>query len=171
MLSRGWYPHYPSLFQQEVLRGKRNPTGGRRVVHRLFPTFFFERVSGPTTYSAFFHVLEVMNTITGSPTFFPIILFAIRQLQVIPQIFYSTSHFTMLMLLTHTYTPCVDYFPYQSNVFSNVIMCLTTSCVSDATLCVRIQSSTKTFVRSTLDYFSSSKNLRVLPAHGKTYPT
>ena len=27
---------------------------------------------------------------------------------------------------------------YQSNVFSNVIMCLTTSCVSDATLYARI---------------------------------
>ena len=55
-----------------------------------------------------------------------IILFAIRQLQVIPQTFYSTSHFTMLMLLIHTYyTPCVDYSPYQANVFSNVVMCLT----------------------------------------------
>ena len=64
-------------------------------------------------------------------------------------------NFTMLMLLIHTYTPCVHYSPYQANVFSNVIMCLTTSCVSDATLYVRIQSSTKTFV---LLYFSSSKN-------------
>ena len=37
-------------------------------------------------------------------------LFAIRQLQVIPQIFYSTSHFTMMLtlLIIHTYTPCVD---------------------------------------------------------------
>ena len=59
-------------------------------------------------------------------------------------------NFTMLMLLIHTYTPCVDYSPYQANVFSDVIMCFTTSCVSDATLHVRIQSSTKTFVRSTL---------------------
>ena len=41
----------------------------------------------------------------------------------------------------------------QANVFSNVIMCLTTSCVPDATLYVRIQSSTKTFVRSTLLLF------------------
>ncbi len=67
-----------------------------------------------------------------------VILFTIRQLQVIPQVFYSTSHFTMLMLLIHKYTPCVDYSPYQSNVFSNVIMSLTTSCVSDPTLYVRI---------------------------------
>ena len=36
---------------------------------------------------------------------------------------------------------------YQSNVSSNVIMCLTTSCVSDATLYARIQSSIQTFVR------------------------
>ena len=62
-------------------------------------------------------------------------------------------NFTMLMLLIHTYTPCVDYSPYQSHVFSNVIMCLTTSCVSDATLYVSIQSSTKIFVRSTLLLF------------------
>ena len=47
-----------------------------------------------------------------------IILFALRQLQVIPQIFYSTSQFTMLMLLIYTYPPCVDYSPYRSNVFS-----------------------------------------------------
>ena len=58
------------------------------------------------------------------------------------------------MLLIHTYTPCcVDYSPYQANVFSNVITCLTTSCVSDATLYVKILSSTKTFVRSTLLLF------------------
>ena len=42
---------------------------------------------------------------------------------------------------------------YQSNVFSNVIMCLTTSCVSDATLYARIQSSIQAFVRSTLLLF------------------
>ena len=55
--------------------------------------------------------------------------------------------------IDNTYTPGVDYSPYQSNVFSNVILCLITSCVSDATLYVRIQSSTKTFVRSTLLIF------------------
>ena len=42
---------------------------------------------------------------------------------------------------------------YQSNVSSNVIMCLTTSCVSYATLYARIQSSIQTFVRSTLLLF------------------
>ena len=43
---------------------------------------------------------------------------------------------------------------YQSNLFSNnVIMCLTTLCVSDATLYARIQSSTQTFVRCTLLLF------------------
>ena len=46
----------------------------------------------------------------------------------------------MLMLLINTYTPCVDYSPYQSNVLSDVIMCLITSCVvSDVTYYVRIQ--------------------------------
>ena len=65
----------------------------------------------------------------------------------------------------HTYTPCVEYSPYQSNMFSNVIMCLTTSCVSDAaTFFVRIQSSTKTFVRSALLRSLLRKTL-VLPAH------
>ena len=85
-----------------------------------------------------------------------IVIFAIRQLQVIPQIFYSTSHFTMLILLIHTYIYTLRRLLsvlYPSNVFSNVIMCLITSCVSDATLYARIQSSTQTFVRSTLLLF------------------
>ena len=82
-----------------------------------------------------------------------IMLVAIRQMQINPPIF--SLNLTMLMLLIHTYTPCVDCSPYQANVFSDVIMCLITSCVSDAMLYVRIQSSTKTFV---LLYFSSSKN-------------
>ena len=45
---------------------------------------------------------------------------------------------------------------YQSNVSSNVIMCLTTSCVSNAMLYARIQSSIQTLF--VLRYFSSSKN-------------
>ena len=45
-----------------------------------------------------------------------------RQLQAIPQIFYSTSHFTMLMLLIHTYTPCVDYSPYCSNQMCSLML-------------------------------------------------
>ena len=92
--------------------------------------------------------LDIINIIILSSVIIIIViminffLFAIRQLQVIPQIFYSTSHFTMLTRLIHTYPPCVDYSPCQSNVLSNVIMCLTTSsCVSDATLYVRIVSS------------------------------
>ena len=54
-----------------------------------------------------------------------IILFAIRQLQVIPQIFYSTSQFKMLMLLIYTYTPCVDYSPYCTNQMCSLVL----SCV------------------------------------------
>ena len=51
-------------------------------------------------------------------------LLAIRQLQVNPPIS-ILFNFTMLMLLIHTYTPCVDYSPCQANVFSTVIiMCL-----------------------------------------------
>ena len=51
-------------------------------------------------------------------------------------------NFTMLSnAIDTTSTPCVDYSPYQANMFSNVIMCLTTSCVSDATLYVGIQTS------------------------------
>ena len=60
-----------------------------------------------------------------------IILFAIRQLQMSTN---TLLNFTMLMILIHTYTPCVEYSPCQANVPSNVVMCLTTSCVSDATL-------------------------------------
>ena len=55
---------------------------------------------------------EVHLGLMGADDIIIIILFALRQLQVIPQIFYSTSQFTMLMLLIYTYTPCVDYSPY-----------------------------------------------------------
>ena len=36
--------------------------------------------------------------------------------------YFILLNITMLMLLIHACTPCVDYSPYQSNVFSNVIM-------------------------------------------------
>ena len=40
----------------------------------------------------------------------------------------------MLTLLIHTYTPCVDYSPYQSNVFSNVVII---HHVFDHLMCIR----------------------------------
>ena len=57
---------------------------------------------------------------------FIIILFALRQLQVIPQIFYSTSQFTIDIYI-YTLRRLLAVL-YHSNVSSNVMMCLTTSC-------------------------------------------
>ena len=54
-----------------------------------------------------------------------IIFFAIRQLANI------LLNFTMLMLLIHTYATCVDYSPYQSNVFSKCYH------VFDHLMCIR----------------------------------
>ena len=74
------------------------------------------------------------------------------------QIFYSTSQFTMLMLLIYTYTPCVDYSPYCTNQMCPPML----SCVWPPHVYPMLRCTLESKVRSkpsfVLRYFSSSKN-------------
>ena len=91
-------------------------TVGNRDVHRAVPTFTAVNTAGNHG-----EVANMCITIN--------ILFAIRQLQVIPQIFYSTSQFTMLIHLCFAVhdAPRVSHSPSSLLWLKNIEICCISS--------------------------------------------